>query len=140
MIDPQLVVRKAGLIEKDLLALSESIGKPGAGATMDVLTQAQVERLLERMIGRMIDINFHLITESDRPAPKDYHESFLELGRMGILDPPFAKRISSAAGLRNRIAHEYDELLPDKLLDAAKTALSDIPHYLKQALKRVQID
>lgn len=137
MIDPQLVVRKAGLIEKDLLALLESIEKLKPGAPLDVLSQAQVERLLERMIGRMIDINFHLITEGGRPAPKDYHESFLELGRSGTLDHSFAARISSAAGLRNRIAHEYDEILPDKLLAAAKAALSDIPQYLKQVLNKV---
>jgi hypothetical protein len=28
-----------------------------------------VERLLERTIGRMIDVNYHLMTEGAQPAP-----------------------------------------------------------------------
>ncbi|OGH55965.1 MAG: hypothetical protein A3G34_04670 [Candidatus Lindowbacteria bacterium RIFCSPLOWO2_12_FULL_62_27] len=134
MIDPELVARKAGLIEKDLIVLGEALKKQ-ATPQLDAPAQALFERLLERMIGRMIDINFHLITESGRPAPKDYHESFVELGRMSILEPTFAKHISVSAGLRNRIAHEYDEIDPAKLLEAARDAVKDIPNYLKQVLE-----
>lgn len=136
MTDPELIARKASLIEKDLLTLKGVLEKLGDKAVLDVGEQAQVERLLERMIGRMIDTNFHLITEKGRPAPKDYHESFMELGRMKILDGEFSKKISYAAGLRNRIAHEYDEIDAEKLLDGARSALKDIPEYLKQILKQ----
>lgn len=135
MMDPELIVRKTSLIEKDLVTLKTVLEKLSGKTVLDVGEQAQVERLLERMIGRMIDINFHLITEKGRPAPKDYHESFMELGRMGILDGSFSKKISYAAGLRNRIAHEYDDIDAGKLLEAARSALKDIPEYLKQILK-----
>ena len=34
------------------------------------------------MIGRMIDVNYHLITESGQPPPPDCHASFLKLGEL----------------------------------------------------------
>ncbi len=39
-------------------------------------------------------------------------------------------RIASAAGLRNRIVHEYDEIDHDRVFEALGNALEDIPRYL----------
>jgi hypothetical protein len=52
----------------------------------------------------MIDINYHLITESGFPPPTDYYQSFLQLERLGIL-PHDLLRWSLRARLRNRIVH-----------------------------------
>ena len=56
----------------------------------------------------MIDINYHLLIEAGKPPPADYHESFVKLTRLGVLPREFAAQIAACAGLRNRIAHEYD--------------------------------
>ncbi len=37
----------------------------------DSINEALAERYLERAIGRMIDVNFHLVTESGHAPPKD---------------------------------------------------------------------
>lgn len=50
--------------------------KPLATFLESRVDQAVVERLLERMIGRMIDVNYHLITEGGQPPPPDYHGPF----------------------------------------------------------------
>jgi uncharacterized protein YutE (UPF0331/DUF86 family) len=39
-------------------------------------------------------------------------------------------RIASAAGLRNRIAHEYDDLDPARLFEGMEAAARDIPVWL----------
>lgn len=83
------------------------------------------------MIDRMIDINYHLLTESGEPPPRDYYDSFTELGRIGLLPAEFAKRIAGCAGLRNRIAHDYEEIDPAKVHEALQTAVVDIPDYLR---------
>ena len=92
--------------------------------------QPVTERYLERLIGRMIDINYHLLTESGQPPPPDYHASFVRLADMGALDREFALRIALSAGLRNRIAHEYDDLDPTKMFAALQSAVVDVPRYL----------
>jgi uncharacterized protein YutE (UPF0331/DUF86 family) len=129
MIDAELVTRKIVLITRDLTALEPiaRLGQPGFLA--DPTNEALAERYLERMIGRMIDINYHLITETGNPPPADYYGSFTELGRVGALDP---ETVASSAGLRNRIVHEYDELDPKRIFEAVQASLRDIPEYLRQ--------
>ncbi|OGP76175.1 MAG: hypothetical protein A2Z13_04425 [Deltaproteobacteria bacterium RBG_16_64_85] len=134
MIDRELVTRKIVLIGGDLEELRKLAG-PGLEAYLaDPYKEILAERFLERMISRMIDINYHVITGSDRPPPRDYYDSFTELGKMGVLDPGFASRVASAAGLRNRIVHEYDDIEPDKVFEAIQSALADLPIYLQAVL------
>jgi len=61
-------------------------------------------------------------------------QSFLELGQAGVYAPEFSRRIATCAGLRNRIAHEYDDLDPAKFHEAMRAALIDVPRYIRHLL------
>ena len=130
MIDAELVTRKLLLITRDLEALGPIAAKDLATYLATPLDEILVERYLERMIGRMIDINFHLITEAGHPPPADYYASFTALVDLKILDREFASRIAGCAGLRNRIVHEYNDLDSAKVHEALQAAMHDIPLYL----------
>jgi uncharacterized protein YutE (UPF0331/DUF86 family) len=132
MIDPELVTRKALLITRDLEALDPLARTERGRYLADRSQQAAAERYLERIIGRMIDVNYHLITQSGHPPPADYYQSFLHLGQIGIVSPEFARRIAACTGLRNRLVHEYDEIDPVKIHDALQGAMRDVPEYLQQ--------
>jgi len=131
MIDPELVTRKATLITKDLRALADlarmSKSEFVAGQTQEVLA----ERYLERAIGRMIDVNYHLVTEAGEPPPSDYFQSFTDLARIGALPAEFGREIAACAGLRNRLVHQYDEIDPSRIYDSVLVAVRDIPEYLR---------
>ena len=130
MIDVDLVTRKLLLITRDLEALGPIAVKELATYLATPLDEIVVERYLERVIGRMIDINYHLITESGHPPPADYYASFTALADLKILDREFASRIVGCAGLRNRIVHEYNDLDSAKVHEALQAAMHDIPVYL----------
>jgi uncharacterized protein YutE (UPF0331/DUF86 family) len=131
-IDADLVTRKMLLITSDL-DLLRRIAESGLDAYLSSpMHQAAVERYLERVIGRMIDINYHLLTESGQPPPPDYHASFTRLGELHVLDGDFARQIARAAGLRNRLVHEYEALDPRKVFEALDATLRDVPQYLSQ--------
>ncbi|OGK75859.1 MAG: hypothetical protein A2X51_11655 [Candidatus Rokubacteria bacterium GWC2_70_24] len=132
MIDRELVTRKMVLIAADLSTLEAVARKDRASYLASPTDELVAERLLERMIGRMIDINFHVITEAGQPPPADYYESFIRLSRLGALDHEFATRIAGCAGLRNRIVHEYDEIDPARVHEALQSAVEDIPAYLRR--------
>lgn len=132
MIDRELVTRKMVLIACDLPRLARIAAKALADYLDSETDELVVERTLERMIGRMIDINYHLLIEGGEAPPADYHESFVTLSRVGVLSREFAPRIAVCAGLRNRIAHEYDEIDPRRVYEALQAALADIPQYLEQ--------
>lgn len=137
MVDRDLVTRKIALIVGDLRAVTPIAQKPVddylASATDEIVT----ERYLERMIGRMIDINYHLITEAGHPPPRDYYESFTQLAKLRILSPAFASQIAACAGLRNRLVHEYDAIDPRRVYEGLQAAVRDIPEYLRRVHEHV---
>jgi uncharacterized protein YutE (UPF0331/DUF86 family) len=110
MIDRELVTRKVTLILGDLDELRVVASRPRDQYLASIRDELVAERLLERIIGRMIDINYHLLTETGQPPPRDYYESFVQLGTTRVLPIDFARRVAACAGLRNRIVHEYDEV------------------------------
>lgn len=130
-VDRDLVTRKLLLITQDLDRLQAVAAKDLGSFVASHVDQAVAERLLERMIGRMIDVNYHLLTESGEAPPSDYHASFLRLAGINVLDPEFAVRIARCAGLRNRLVHEYDEIDPRKVFEAVRSAQEDIVGYLR---------
>lgn len=130
MIDPELVTRKLVLITEDLRRLEALARKSREEYLASEIDEDLAERYLERMIGRMIDVNYHLVTESGEAPPRDYHESFAALSRVGALPGEFARRLAPCAGLRNRIVHAYDDLDPSRVYDSLRDALADVPAYL----------
>jgi uncharacterized protein YutE (UPF0331/DUF86 family) len=137
-IDRALVTRKLLLVTADIESLVEIRDKGLAAYLGNSIDQAVVERRLERAVGRMIDINYHVITASGQPPPSDYHASFLKLGELGVLEPDFARTIARAAGLRNRLVHDYEDLDPRKVFDALGEALRDVPIYLARVNDHVK--
>lgn len=131
MIDKTLITRKINLISEDFKALGSLSKLSYEDYMANQANEVMTERYLERMIGRMIDINYHLITEEEHPPPSDYFKSFLDLAKVGVLPPDFARQIAPCAGLRNRIVHEYDEIDPKKIYDGLQAAVKDVPRFLK---------
>ena len=135
MIDKKLIYRKINLIAKDLRGLKpisllsekEYFKKP----EYEILT----ERYLERIITRVIDINYHLIVESGNPPPKDYFSSFTELGKIKILPYDFSQKLAQYSGLRNRLVHEYNSLDEKKVYLASKSIIKDLPQYFRHIEK-----
>lgn len=130
MIDTELVTRKLVLIAEDLPALEELAAKPLEEYLASPIDEILAERYLERTIGRMIDVNYHLVTGGGGAPPRDYFQSFVALGEIGVLEPELARRIAACAGLRNRLVHEYDELDPEKVHEALRSAVADLPRYM----------
>ena len=134
MIDHELVLRKLLLVQQDLDALAPYARKPLAEYLASATDELVVERLLERCIGRLIDVNFHLLTESGRPPPADYYASFIELGTLAAFDAELTRRVAACTGLRNRIAHEYDAVDPARVHAALGPALGELPEWMRLVL------
>jgi len=131
MIDRDLITRKLALIAADLKALAPLAAKSVDEYLRSKIDEVLVERYLERIVGRMIDVNYHLLTESGHPPPTDYYQSFTQLSKLGVLPAAFAAQIAACAGLRNRLVHEYDDIDAERVHEAAAAAVRDIPEYAK---------
>jgi len=138
MIDKELIYRKIKLISKDLkeIRLISYLSEKEYFAKS--IWEIQAERYLERIIGRMIDINYHIITETGNPPPSDYFESFIELGKLKVLPEEFSKEMAPYAGLRNRLVHGYNSLDEKRVYQAMKKLMKDVPKYLQVLEKYIQ--
>jgi uncharacterized protein YutE (UPF0331/DUF86 family) len=131
VVDRELVTRKIALILDDLRAAGPIAAKTREDYLGNPIDEVLAERYLERMIGRMIDINYHLLTEAGHAPPRDYYESFLQLAKLRVLPPTFAAQIAACAGLRNRIVHEYDDIDPARVREGLQATVRDLPEYLR---------
>lgn len=89
------------------------------------------ERRLERVVNRAIDINMHLIRSTGSPPPDDYTRSFLELATLKILPAKLAQSVAPAAGARNVLVHEYDDLDAKMFYTSLVNTVKLFPKYIQ---------
>lgn len=136
-LDKQIITRKCTLIQKDLERLKDYQNLSLQEFIESFDTQLITQRLLEMIIGRLLDINYHLLSQKHQFVPQDYKQSFVEMGKKGEVDFKLANDLSNSAGLRNVLVHEYDEIDPKKVHQAIETTLTQVPPYLKQILNNL---
>ena len=137
MLNKQFLQRKIKLIQEDLSRL-----EPLAKYSLDQLAKNSIsynaaERLLEKIITRAIDINRHCIAElgEGNEAVRTYEDTFLRLAKLKVYPEKFAKTIAPSAGLRNVLAHEYDEVDKKLVAKSIKEALFQYAKYCDYILK-----
>jgi len=130
-LDGALVRRKLASITRDLSDLERVRDLSLAEYREDRFRKKAVERLLQEAIEAAVDANLHLLRAAGHPAPSDYFASFVALGRAGVVSGELAESLAPAAGLRNRLVHEYDEIDDRKVLEAVGRAIRDLSAYVE---------
>jgi uncharacterized protein YutE (UPF0331/DUF86 family) len=141
MIRKDFIKRKISLIQDDLAHLAEFARCSFDEIVADFVKEAAMERILERIINRAVDINQHLIAElvtKDTSSPKDYTETFLLLSGFGIYSEDFGKEISKSIGTRNKLVHEYDKVDYFLIYDSVGDCLRDYHQYCEYILKFIE--
>jgi uncharacterized protein YutE (UPF0331/DUF86 family) len=137
MIREIFVLRKITLIQDELAKLADLAKYSLKEITSDFVKQAALERYLEKIINRAIDINQHLIAElatKDTSPPLDYTETFLRLAALGIYPSDFSQRIAKSVGTRNILIHEYDAVDYSNIYSSISDCLKDYHEYCNYIL------
>lgn len=137
MINKEFITRKITLIQSEFPLLEELAKYSFNEIVSEPMKQAALERILEKIIMRAIDINQHIISElasKNTIVPKDYKETFLRLADFKIFPEEFADEISKSVGARNALAHEYDEVDYSKIYSSMKDCLRDYHQYCQYIL------
>ncbi len=114
MVRADFVKRKVNLIAEDLQRLAAFRNLSFQQVVGDFVKLAAVERLIERIVMRAIDVNAHLIAElatgrEGKTSRLAYKDTFLKLAGLGVYPGRFAARIGRSAGLRNILVHDYND-------------------------------
>ncbi len=135
MVHKPFVRRKLQLIAEDLGRLLPFRDLSVDELLRDPIRQAAVERLLERIVTRAIDVNEHLIAElatgqEEKITRLTYRDTFLKLADLGVYPREFAESIARSAGLRNLLVHEYNTIDYTQVYNSIRSCLEDYERYI----------
>lgn len=134
MLRPEFVRRKLALIAEDLERLVAFRDVSLEALRADEIRLAAVERMLERIVMRAIDVNEHLLAELARAEGKisrlTYRDTFLLLADLGVYGKDFAQRIAASAALRNILVHDYNDADRRVVHASILTCLRDYREYV----------
>ena len=128
--DPSVLRRKLVVIVENLQALEPIAAMTPQRYREELFTRKGTERLLQELIEAAIDLNTHIFVQDGHGAPDDYYQGFTRLADHGVLSRELADALAPSAGLRNRLVHEYDEIVDAIVLDAVRKVQLLFPQYV----------
>lgn len=136
MLRPEFVRRKLALIAEDLERLTGFRDVSLEALRADEVRLAAVERMLERIVMRAIDVNEHLIAALARAEGRisrlTYRDTFLLLADLGVYTKEFAQQIAASAGLRNILVHDYNDADRRIVHASIRSCLRDYREYVER--------
>lgn len=132
-MSPEVLNKKLAALSKYLEDLKH-FGNVSFDAFME--RHYEIERILELLVMTASDIVFHLLSAADEPPPTTYRAAFLRAGERGIIGRELSKNLALSAGLRNILAHEYEEIDYRVLHSAIPVAIRDITALIEELSRR----
>lgn len=130
-MDKDIILRKLNVITTELDKLKKLSELSRKDYLNDERNYYMSERIIEKIVGAAIDINIHLIVSAGEKVPDTYYDSFLIIGRLGIVDIDFAKEIAESARMRNKIIHDYEDLEEGQVYNSLDKAVQHYTEYVK---------
>lgn len=125
-------------IEKYLDELLEIIPEDFKEYKKDFKTKAACERYFEKIVEAVVDLAFLFIKEKKLKLPEEDKQEFDILFEEKIISSDLSKKLKSAKGMRNLIAHEYgyvdDEIVFNSITEELER---DITDFIKQIKKLI---
>jgi len=140
MLDRIFIRRKIKLIQEELSRLDKLGHYTFEEIVNDFIRMYAVERVLEKIIMRAIDINQHIIAEIGHgdESIRGYEDTFHALFKLGVYSEDFAKEIAPSAGLRNRLVHEYNDTKDEIIYKSVEDAIIQYAKYCSSILKFIK--
>lgn len=137
MLNKTFIRRKIKLIQEDLAKLEALSKYSTEELDSESVAYAALERYLERIVTRAIDLNRHIIAETGKgnESVRTYEDTFHVVSSLGIYPAKFAEEIAPSAGLRNILVHEYDDVDEEIIHQSLGKALSQYAKYCKYIIK-----
>ena len=101
----------------------------------DPLTYGNAERYLQLAIQSVLDISNHIVADLGLGLPADSKELFVLLAKRRIVSARFAKKLTSMAGFRNLLVHEYLEIDRHRVYQVLRDELRDFEAFIRAVSK-----
>ena len=132
MIDKNLIQRKLAKMSEYLTQLEVVASKSLDEYKEDHFYRYSTERLIQLIVECAIDINNHIVVESEKKPPEDYRSSFSGVSRLGVITQDLLDKIKGSASLRNILVHDYMDIDDDIVYQSIPQTVSSYHEYMRQ--------
>jgi len=99
------------------------------------LVYGNAERYLQLAIQCVLDISNHIVADLRLNLPADNRELFEMLAAHKVMSKSLSARLTSMAGFRNILVHEYLEIDRKRVFGALKNDLGDFEKFIRAVSK-----
>jgi len=135
--DRTRLVRRLGFLREELRELPDFAALTLEQYRTSRPRRREIERWAENVVNALVDIAKIVLASHGEPVPQSYADALRELGSKAGMPPLEARELSELARLRNLLAHEYLELLYERirfLIDAGPKLLARVLPYVDACL------
>jgi uncharacterized protein YutE (UPF0331/DUF86 family) len=133
MVDSDAIARRLLALNECLRELERPGARDAAVLASDTLLRAAVERWLQVAIEACVDIATHTVAAEGWTPPGSAREAFLVLAGHGRIPLDLARRLGSAAGMRNVLVHDYVAVDLARLAHAVRVDLGNLREFARHA-------
>ena len=137
-LEQAVLRRKLEHLQELLGLLRQEAHTPLQAFLADRRQQLLVERLLHLSVEAASDLLEHLLVQAFDSKPQTYTDTFRLAGQHGLITADLAQRLLPAAGLRNRLVHDYEAIDPSRVHAAMASALQDLEQLAEELTPRVR--
>lgn len=96
------------------------------------------ERLIQLIVETAADINSNIIVALKDFPPKDYYDTFIKAGDVGIIPLDLSEKLAPWAGLRNRLVHEYAQIKDRLVFKKVEPTIENFTEYVREVEKFIE--
>jgi uncharacterized protein YutE (UPF0331/DUF86 family) len=132
-VDPDVIARRLLSLNESLRELARPAASDARALIADPVLRAAVERWLQVAIEACFDLAYHLAASEGWTPPGSGREAFASLAAHGKLGADLAKKLGSAAALRNVLVHDYVAVDLERLARVVREDLDDLRDFARTA-------
>ena len=138
MVDRYVVSTRLAKIREYVALLRRIRGQADeARFVADPLIYGNAERYLQLAIQAVLDVSHHVVADRRLSLPADHTELFEQLARHKIVSRALARKLTSMAGFRNVLVHEYIRIDRHRVYDILRHELGDFERFIRAISKRL---
>jgi uncharacterized protein YutE (UPF0331/DUF86 family) len=128
----ELLLRKAIAIRERVAKIRRALPADPNEVRSDERLEAYISFGVFLLAQDVVDLAVHLVAARGLAVPGSQREAFEALCNAGLLGRASADAMAALASLRNRIAHQYGDLDPVRLVREAPAGLDGVERYLDE--------
>lgn len=130
MVRRDVAAQKIASARSRLAAAGEIFARPLQEFLDDERQRDLATFYLFLAIQECVDLAAHWVADRGWGPPERAGEAFEILREKGVLDDDLTAGLRGAAGLRNRIAHGYTDIAPDRMYDEYQDGTAVLRRFL----------